>query len=197
MIKKVIKWVFLGLGAFFVFTFVIAMCSVSEEVGDNTNSEDNQSVSTESNKNDDLVEWKVRESVDEMTDTKNVWKSLESENEVEFSFPYDGGSSLKLEVRYMKKNGTDVILTISKGQLLSSEVIGSNYITVRFDEDAPQKFQTSSPTDGSSDCLFLKDEQKFINRAKTAKSIKIQVPVFQEGSPLFTFKVDMPLTWEY
>lgn len=145
----------------------------------------------------DSVRWQVSESVDEMTDSKNVWKSLVSENLAHFSFPYEGGSSLNLCVRYMKKYGTDVILTISKGQLLSNEYNGTNYVTVRFDDDAPQKFYTNDAADGSSDYLFLRNARKFIKRAKTAKSIKIQVPVYQEGNPTFTFKVDVPLTWEY
>lgn len=145
----------------------------------------------------DSTRWLVKESIDEMTDSKNVWKSLDSENLAYFSFPYDGGSSLNLCVRYMKKYGTDVILTITKGQLLSNEYNGTNYVTVRFDDDAPQRFYTNDAADGSNDYLFLRNARKFIKRAKTAKSIKIQVPVYQEGNPTFTFKVDVPLTWEY
>lgn len=145
----------------------------------------------------DSIRWQVTESLDEMTDSKNVWKTVVSENLAHFSFPYEGGSSLSLCVRYMKKYGTDVILTISKGQLLSNEYNGTNYVTVRFDDDAPQKYYTNDAADGSSDYLFLRNARKFIKRAKTAKSIKIQVPVYQEGNPTFTFKVDVPLTWEY
>lgn len=145
----------------------------------------------------DSTRWLVKESIDEMTDSKNVWKSLDSENLAYFSFPYDGGSSLNLCVRYMKKYGTDVILTITKGQLLSNEYNGTNYVTVRFDDDAAQRFYTNDAADGSNDYLFLRNARKFIKRAKTAKSIKIQVPVYQEGNPTFTFKVDVPLTWEY
>lgn len=145
----------------------------------------------------DSIRWQVEESIDEMTDTKNVWKSLVSENLAYFDFPYEGGSFLKINVRYMKKYGTDVYITLSSGQLLSNEYNGTNYVMVRFDDDAPQKFYTNETADGSSECLFLRNGKKFIKRAKTAKSIKIQVPVYQEGNPIFTFKVDVPLTWEY
>ena len=145
----------------------------------------------------DSLRWQVTESIDEMTDTKNVWKSLTSENFAYFDFPYEGGSFLRIDVRYMKKYGTDILLTLSQGQLMSNEYNGTNYVMVRFDDDAPQKYYTNEPSDGSSNCLFLRNTKKFIKRAKTAKSIKIQVPVFQEGNPIFTFKVDVPLTWEY
>ena len=133
----------------------------------------------------------------EVADTKNVWKSLTSENFAYFDFPYEGGSFLRIDVRYMKKYGTDILLTLSQGQLMSNEYNGTNYVMVRFDDDAPQKYYTNEPSDGSSNCLFLRNTKKFIKRAKTAKSIKIQVPVYQEGNPIFTFKVDVPLTWEY
>ena len=145
----------------------------------------------------DSLRWQVTESIDEMTDTKNVWKSLTSENFAYFDFPYEGGSFLRIDVRYMKKYGTDILLTLSQGQLMSNEYNGTNYVMVRFDDDAPQKYYTNEPSDGSSNCLFLRNAKKFIKRAKTAKSIKIQVPVYQEGNPIFTFKVDVPLTWEY
>ena len=47
--------------------------------------------------------WSITEDIDEMTDSKNVWKSQVSDNEAYFDFPYDGGSKLRIEVRYMKK----------------------------------------------------------------------------------------------
>lgn len=210
MVKKIIKWTLIVVGVFFVFIFMIALCvggaiedsnssnsqSETTQTIEDSNTDTNQSNAIESIKKEDLVEWTVRESIDEMTDSKNVRKSLESENEVEFSFPYDGGSSLKIEVIYRKKDGSNVILRISNGQLLES-FNGANCVTMRFDEEESQKFYTTSPADGSSDCLFLQNPQKFIKRAKTAKTIKVQVPVFQEGNPIFTFKVDVPLTWEY
>ena len=171
--------------------------SVAVETTIDSNDNNDEIPAVESVIEKDSIRWQVIENIDEMTDSKNVWKSLVSENFAYFDFPYEGGSSLTVEVRYMKKYGNDVILTLSKGQLLSNEYNGTNYVTVRFDDDAPQKYYTNTPADGSSNVLFLNNAKKFIKRAKTAKTIKIQVPVYQEGTPIFTFKVDVPLTWEY
>ena len=141
--------------------------------------------------------WIERTSQDDMTDATNVWMSLLSDNQHEFEFPYNGGSKLQIEVRYRKQDGTQVILTLSRGQLQTSDFNGGHNVIVRFDDDVPMTFSTSEPADYSSSYLFLKNPRKFINRAKTAKKIKIQVPVYDEGQPVFEFTPAEPLKWEY
>lgn len=144
-----------------------------------------------------LPHWIERTSQDDMTDATNVWMSLLSDNQHEFEFPYNGGSKLQIDVRYRKQDGTQVILTLSKGQLQTSDYNGWHNVIVRFDDDAPMTFSTSEPADYSSSYLFLNNPRKFINRAKTAKKIKIQVPVYDEGQPVFEFSPAEPLKWEY
>lgn len=141
--------------------------------------------------------WVERRSDDEMTDATNVWMSLLSDNQHEFEFPYNGGSKLQIDVRYRKQDGNQVILTLSKGQLQTTIFSNGNNVIVRFDDDAPMTFSTSEPADYSSSYLFLNNPRKFINRAKTAKKIKIQVPVFEEGQPVFEFEPAEPLKREY
>ncbi len=140
--------------------------------------------------------WETSTSIDEMTGTENIWKSLTSDNTHHFDFPYEGGSTLKLTVRYMKKYGNDVILKISSGQVLCSEYNGTNYVNIRFDDEAPMRFYTNEPADYSSDHVFLNNPTKFINKAKKAKTIKVEIPIYEEGRPIFTFTVDEPLTWD-
>ena len=188
------------LGAIAIFVFVTIALSMIATCDENVSSSESEEtvaeVPAKINSNDGS-KWEESESIDQMTDTKNVWKTIMSDNEFDFDFPYQGGSSLKITVRYMQKYGTDVILTITNGQLLPSEYNVSQRISVRFDDDEPIKFHTKHPSDGSTETLFIQNASKFINRAKTAKSIKIQVPVFQEGNPIFTFEIAEPLTWDY
>lgn len=139
--------------------------------------------------------WILNEETDEMTDTKNIWKTLLSDNVEEFSFPYSGGSRLSIIVRYMKKYGDDVIIKISSGQIHCSEYNGTDYVTIRFDDGEPIKFYVNESSDGSSDCVFLRNVPRFIEKAKSAHSIKVQIPIYKEGNPIFTFSVDEPLTW--
>ncbi len=188
------------LGAIAIFIFITIAFSMIATCDENeSNSESKETVADVQAKTitNDGSKWEESESIDQMTDTKNVWKTIMSDNEFDFDFPYQGGSSLKITVRYMQKYGTDVLLTITNGQLLPSEYNVSQCISVRFDDDEPIRFHTKYPSDGDTETLFIQNTSKFINRAKTAKSIKIQVPVFQEGNPIFLFKIAEPLTWEY
>lgn len=140
-------------------------------------------------------QWDYSTETDEMNDSKSRFASLVSDNVIEFDFPYNGGSTMRLTVRYMKKYGTDVILRISSGQFLCSEYNGTNFVRVRFDDGTAMKYRTLEPADGSSDQLFLTNAKKFISLAKKAKVIKIEAPFYQEGNRVFTFSVDKPLEW--
>ena len=141
------------------------------------------------------VEWDFTISTDAMTDTKNIWAEIKSDNYIIQDFPYEGLTYAKLTVRYMKKYGYDVIVEITKGQINGSRYNGTNYITARFDEGNPKKYFFNEAADGSPEYVFLTNKQDFIKRCKQAKDIKIDIPVYQSGRPVFSFHVDEPLTW--
>ena len=139
--------------------------------------------------------WDYESEVDEMDGSTTKTAIVVSSNVVDFDFPYNGGSTLNICVRHTKKYGTDVMIGVSKGQFNSNEYNGTNYVTVRFDNDAPIKFTTVEPADNSSDVLFLQNPKKFIKLAKNAKTIKIEASFFTEGSRVFTFNTNKPLEW--
>ena len=168
-----------------------------EALANSGTSEDSANVASSMNEQaQNIKTWKETESIDEMTEDRNIWKSITSDNSVDFEFPYNGGSTLTISVRYMKKYGTDVLLQISNGQILCNEYNGTNYATIKFDDEAPIKFTYTDSNDGSADIVFLKNTSKFISKAKKAKQIKVQLPFFQEGQKTFKFYVDEPLQWE-
>lgn len=103
----------------------------------------------------------------------SYWHSLSSNNYAYFDFPYEGGSYLTITVRYMKKYGYDVLLSISRGQIVGSEYNGTNYIRVRFDCDKAQKWYYNESIDGSNTVVFLQNPQKFIEKLQNAKDIII------------------------
>ena len=150
-----------------------------------------EEVATENNK----VTWDFTIVKDEIYDTNNIWAEIKSDNYISQSFPYEGYTHATICVRYMKKYGYDVIITISKGQIHGNRYNGNNYITARFDEGTPKKYYFNEAADGSSDNVFLSSKSDFIKRCKQAKDIKIDIPIFQAGRPLFTFHVDEPLVW--
>lgn len=159
---------------------------------------DSISATSEAQDNVDSKQEKTRDyqsQVDEMNDSKSKFASIVSDNIVNFDFPYQGGSDMTITVRNTKKWGTDVYISISKGQFICNEYNGTNYVRIRFDNGTPIKFTTNEPSDGSSDLLFLTNRKKFINLAKKAKRILIEAPFYQEGNQVFTFTVDKPLEW--
>lgn len=195
----------LGLIGFGVFMLIGVIANIGDNSNSNSQNRNSDSITVDSVETDDistasqeynqLKSWNYFTDTDEMNDSKSRFASLVSDNTVNFDFPYQGGSSLSLIVRYMKKYGTDVYIKISSGQFICNEYQGTNNVRVRFDDAAPIKFSTNEPSDGSSDMLFLNNAKKFIKLAKQAKTIKIEAPFYQEGNRIFTFTVDKPLEW--
>lgn len=158
---------------------------------ENTNSDNDSNVSEDSTKE---KTWEYSDEVDQMDNSTNFWYSLRSDNFANFDFPYQGNSYLTISIRYMKKYGYDVILTIDKGQMVGNEINGTNYVRVRFDDGKVEKYYYNTPDDYSSDCVFIKNKSKFIKKCKSAKTIIIEQEFYQEGCHQFKFHVDKPLT---
>lgn len=95
----------------------------------------------------------------------------------------------------MKKYGYDVLLTIDRGQIVGNSINGSNYVTVRFDGGTPKKYTFNDSEDGSTETVFLNNQKDFMERCKKSKEIKIEMPLYQAGRPVFVFHVDKPLEW--
>lgn len=144
---------------------------------------------------DDLVTWNIQTKIDEMTDTKNIWASISSDNYIEQDFPYEGKTHATITVRYMKKYGYDILLGIEKGQIIGHDINGTNYVTARFDNGTPKKYRFNDAADGSSDYVFLRNAKDFMEECKKAKEIKVDIPIYQAGKPVFIFHVDKPLEW--
>lgn len=141
--------------------------------------------------------WEYDAQTDEMSDDSIFFASIISDNTEFFSAPYDGGTDSRITVRKHPKYGTDVIVAISQGQLLCSDYNGTDYVTVRFDDAPAKKYRTAEPADYSSDCLFIINKKDFIANAKKAKTIKVQMPVYEEGDVIFTFSTENSLKWEH
>ncbi len=139
-------------------------------------------------------QWNFRKEMDEMTDSENVWASIISDNSKYLGSPY-GQTFCRLTVRYMKKWGVDVLVQLTSGQIHGSKYSDENYVMVRFDDNQPIKYWFDEAADASSDCVFIRKTSDFIAHCKKAKTIKVEVPIFQAGRPVFTFELDSPLEW--
>jgi hypothetical protein len=132
--------------------------------------------------------WSYQSNEDSMTSKPVRYAAIESENTVEFDFPYTGSQRGTLTLRQHPTHGFDVIFTIQKGQLLCQSYQDCQ-IRVRFDEDQPEAWSAVGPSDNSTTAILLHSESRFLQRLRKAKTVRIQVPVYQEGSPSFEFDV--------
>lgn len=148
----------------------------------------------EKQKEPQIVTWNKSEDIDQMTDKKTRYAWLKSMDYINQRFPYEGDTYLKMTIREM--GSTDVYFTITKGQIQCSEYSGTNYVMVRFDNEQPIKFWTAEASSGRSDIVFISGNvKKFVSKCKKAKEIKVQIPIYDYGNPIFNFYVNTPLEW--
>lgn len=138
--------------------------------------------------------WERTVKTDPMNDSKSIFVTINSDNSNNVGGPY-GEVTVQLMVRKMKKYGTDVIIQSSDGQIYGSEYNNDNYVTIRFDSGSPMRFYFDEAADGSSDYIFLRKRSTFIEKAKKAKKITVEIPYYQAGRQIFYFTTDKPLEW--
>ncbi len=128
--------------------------------------------------------WQYKTEVDEFTDVTESYALLASDNQLDFEFPYNGGSSFVLIIRDLNKgNGEEVIITVDKGQFMTYD----EHIRVRFDDGEPVTYSIGSSNDGSADVIFIRNAANFIANLAASESIKVEAPFYQEGRQVVYF----------
>lgn len=123
-----------------------------------------------------------------MTGAVSHSAAVQSENTLEFDFPYQGAQHAMLLVRRHPRFGRDVIFSIEKGQLLCTSYEGCT-VLVRFDKGDPQSFSANPPADHSTESLFIQNYDRFVSKMRAAKTVRISPKVYQQGNVVFTFDV--------
>ncbi len=132
--------------------------------------------------------WKYEEHADKMTGDKSYYAICESTNAIEFDFPYNGGSTMGIQVRNMGK-GNDVLITISKGQFMSN-YDNSEFLRAKFDDEQPMNLSYIETADHSSDVIFIASANKFIAKLKTAKKLMLEAPFYNSGRQIGEFNLE-------
>lgn len=133
-------------------------------------------------------QWNYSSQKDTMSKGTTYFAMLFSTNTVDFKFPYNGEQKANLTLRTDPKYGKDILFGIEKGQILCPLYDGCT-VLVRFDEQDAIKFSASSPSDNSTDTIFIKNYSKFVDKMMKAKMVRISLNIYQEGSPVFSFDV--------
>ncbi|MBN8922345.1 MAG: hypothetical protein BGP10_12435 [Rhodanobacter sp. 68-29] len=134
-----------------------------------------------------LRSWLYRATTDDMTGKPVQVARVESQNTVDFSFPYAGDQHATLMVRKHPRYGSDVVFSIERGQFGCS--IDGCQLLVRFDDGAPERYTASEPSDRSTTSVFIVQHSRFYQRMLAAKTVRIETTFFQQGNQVFTFDV--------
>ena len=135
---------------------------------------------------EEVTKWTFQEDVDKMTSKTVKYASIDANEELEFKFPYDGGSVASLTIR--KKDGAnDIYLSVTKGQF--NATYDGGQVRIKFDDEQPKKFSFTPPSDSSSDVIFINSTKTIISKLKTSKKIIIEAEFFNEGNRQMEFDV--------
>lgn len=141
-----------------------------------------------------ISNWTYDSKLDEMSDKYSFWAVCTSNNSVDFDFPYDGGSVMRICFRKTPKYGRDAYIEISSGQFNGG--VDGCIIRVRSDNGNVKKFSCSLADDGSTNMVFINSYNSFLNCIRKAKNIKIEAPFYNAGSQIFSFSVS-GLKWDH
>lgn len=135
--------------------------------------------------------WYYDEYKDEMTWYTTKIATAEAENTLYFDFPYQWWSTSYLTVRNMRWE-LDIILWVSPSQINWDY----NYPTIKakFDDWTPINYSYNEPADYSSDKIFIRSENDFLNRLKKAKKLLLEVWFYQNWTKTIEFDVEW-LKW--
>ena len=139
--------------------------------------------------------WSYSQDQDKVRRGTTYYPSTTSTNSIAQDFPYDSHTTMTMTVRKSPAYGTDVILTISSGQMMCPSYDGCRG-AVSFDGAPAQRVNFAGPADNSSDTVFVEGAKSFIAKLRAAKKVVIEKTLYQSGNPQFEFDVS-DLKWNH
>lgn len=134
-------------------------------------------------------QWRYHSSDDAMSGKSSRSASVESSNQFEFGFPYQGRQRATLTIRRHPRWGNDVIFRIERGQVLCSSYHNCR-VNVRFDDGPPRRLSGNEPSDNSTETVFIPGYKDFVARLSRAKTVRVEVDIYQEGPLVAEFDVE-------
>jgi hypothetical protein len=124
-----------------------------------------------------------------MTSKVTQWACLDSEDRLQFGFPYSGGTTGTICLR--KGPQLDAYFKIDKGQIVCR--VDGCEATLRVDGGQPFTMSGTESSDGDSRFMFFDSPSRILALAKKAKEIRVETLYFQEGSKTLTFEPSQTL----
>jgi hypothetical protein len=128
--------------------------------------------------------WTYGETKDEMRGTVRKYATTESLNTVDFAFPYAGEQRGTI----MVTSDSSVLFYIHRGQIVCSglDEFGTCLVLVKFDDGKADYVTAAKSGDASTAISF---DAGFLKQLERHKKLAIQVDVYREGVPIFSFDV--------
>ncbi|MBO9612516.1 MAG: hypothetical protein J7619_07470 [Dyadobacter sp.] len=142
----------------------------------------------------EISDWLYSDDVDRMTSKKRYFANTFATEEINFDFPYDGGTTFGLIVRH-SDGQNDVMLRCDKCQFIY-RIGEANRLKVKFDEGAPETFVFHETDNGSSELIFIASADEFISRMKKSKHLLIGAEFYEAGTKYIDFDIS-GLKWDH
>lgn len=128
-----------------------------------------------------------------MTGKISKWACVSSTNQLQFDFPYHGGSTGELCVRKRADGSRDAWVEVDKGQFICH--YDNCTVRVKFDDGAIRSFGMAESSSGNSNILFFNSYGTFTSSLKKAKRVKVEAQYYQRGREVLEFDV-AGLKWD-
>jgi hypothetical protein len=133
--------------------------------------------------------WNYGQTTDQMTGKVTQWACLDSEDQLQFGFPYEGGTTGTICLR--KGRQLDAYFKIDKGQIVCG--VEGCEASLKVDGAEPITLSGSESSDGDPKFVFFDSYSHVLAIAKKAKQIKVEALYYQEGRQTLTFEPSQPL----
>jgi len=139
------------------------------------------------------AQWRYADSYDEMRQESTHTACLTSANELQFEFPYAGGSTASICFRQSLSAGFDAWLDIERGQFMCG--MGCT-LRVKFDDGQVQAMAGAGASDGTATMVFFRNAIRFLSGTRAARRVVIEADFYQAGSRQMVFENVSGLAWE-
>lgn len=129
-----------------------------------------------------------------MSGGKTEYAVLESNNSLSLARPYSGINRGRIVVRQSPKFGEDVYVTVDKGQILCRSYEPCT-VRLKFDDAKPIAVSAIGPSDHSTTIVFLRSRARFLEGAKSARKILVELEFYQNGVQILEFHSSQSLKW--
>ena len=194
--KSSSKWKYIF--GFLAIILLINLCSDLHEnstVTPEKSLEENSEIVSDAKIQKEEKNYQTLSEIDKMSNKISRRLVIESDNYVEFGFPYQGRQKATLSLRKHPRFGNDVYVSIEKGQIVCSS-LEDCIITITFGNEKAERFSTAEPSDYSANILFIQNYKPFVEKIKKNSLVYIEMSFFQEGVRTLEFNISDELQEE-